>query len=390
MMGAYDNMPPPISDKSAWLKRLRLTDFRNFRKISLELDGRLVALIGENGAGKTNLLEAISMLAPGRGLRGAPFAELARFDGPGSWTVAARLQRGEEEIAIGTGIEADGGPRRVRIDGQEMKGSGRLGEYLDIVWLTPAMDRLFNGPASERRRFLDRLLVPLDPSFGSLARAFERAMRQRNKLLEEDCRDEAMLAAIERVMAEKGAALAAARMEGVEQLSAAIARKWPPHGSSPFPWSRLVIRGEMEDDLLTMPASEAEDKYCHLLAAMRERDRATRRTLSGPHRSDFMAIHGPSSRPASLCSTGEKKALLTGLVLAHAALLASLRGAPPIILLDEITAHLDHHRRQALFDEIKSLSSQCFMTGTEEALFSPIKSSADLVFIQEGAIVNQP
>jgi DNA replication and repair protein RecF len=414
---------------------LRLSDFRNFVNASLDLDGSPVALAGENGAGKTNLLEAVSLLAPGRGLRGAPFAELARLGGSGLWAVSSRLVHDDGETAIGTGLELPAGAaavstfsasastaapvpapaleeikgaastspsaslpagsagrgagRIVKIDGRIVKGPGRMGELLDIVWLTPAMDRLFNGPASERRRFLDRLIAQLDPSFRPLARNYERAMRQRNRLLETGSHDEGQFRALERAMAETGAALAAARLDAVERLGAAILSRWPPGADNPFPWSRLQMEGRLEDDLRAMPSSEAEDRFLARLRAGRERDRAARRALEGPHRSDFSALHGPRDMPARLCSTGERKALLVGLILAHAGLLAARRGAPPLILLDEICAHLDQRRREALFGEIKSLLSQAFMTGTESSVFSPLKGSAQFFFVREGAIMTR-
>lgn len=392
-------MPPetaPRQSECVWLSRLRLTDFRNYRHLALELDGRPVVLTGDNGAGKTNLLEAISLLSPGRGLRGAPFADLARFDGSGLWAVSGRLQGPDGSTDIGTGRELspDGSPvsgRLVKIDGNPVRGPGKLADLLQIVWLTPAFDGLFTGPAADRRRFLDRLIVGLDPGFRRIAGQFERAMRQRNKLLDSGSRNEAHFTSLETLMAETGAALAAARLEAVDRLAGAVVKKWQmpeQHKPGPFPWSTLTLEGDLEHDLRLMPSCEAEDNYLRALQASRDRDRAARRTLVGPHRSDFLATHGPKNMPARFCSTGEQKALLVGLVLAYAELLRELNGTPPLILLDEIAAHLDEQRRKALFKEIISLSSQAFLTGTDLDIFSPIKARAQCFSLDNAAIMN--
>jgi DNA replication and repair protein RecF len=385
-----------IQQNKIWLSRLRLTDFRNYQHITIQLDGRPVVLTGENGAGKTNLLEAISLLSPGRGMRGTPFADLARFDGSGLWAVSAQLQSPDGPTNIGTGLELspDGtsvSGRIVKIDGHPVKGSGKLSDLVQIVWLTPALDGLFTGPASDRRRFLDRLIVGLNPTFRQLSGQFERAMRQRNKLLDTGSHDHSQFTGLETLMAETGAALAAARLEAVDRLAHAVISKWPAEdqsgNQSPFPWSTLSIEGDLEHDLRIMPSAEAEDHYLRALQDNRERDRAAKRTLIGPHRSDFLAGHGPKKMPAKFCSTGEQKALLVGLILAHAELLRDLHGTAPIILLDEISAHLDEIRREALFKEILSLSSQAFMTGTDSDIFSPFGGGAQFYSLNNAAIV---
>lgn len=381
-----------ISDNSVWLSRLRLTDFRNYEHLSIDLDGRPVVLTGENGAGKTNLMEAISLLSPGRGMRGTPFSDLARFNGSGLWAVSAHLECPDGPVNIGTGLELspDGRPvsgRIVKIDGHPVKGSGKLAEFAQIVWITPALDGLFTGPASERRRFLDRLIVGLNPGFRQLSGQFERAMRQRNKLLDTGSHDEVQFNGLETQMAETGAALAAARLEAVDRLAHAVLAKWPAKNQSPFPWSTLTLEGDLEHDLRIMPSSEAEDHYLQALFDNRDRDRAAKRTLIGPHRSDFLAGHGPKGMPAKFCSTGEQKALLVGLILAHAELLRNLNGTAPMILLDEISAHLDKTRRHALFTEILSLSSQAFMTGTDRDIFSPFGDGAQFYSLNNAAIV---
>ena len=380
-----------------WLSRLRLTDFRNYKHLSIDLDERPVVLTGENGAGKTNLLEAISLLSPGRGMRGTPFTDLARFDGSGLWAVSARLEGPDGSVNIGTGLELSPegqkvSGRIVKVDGHPVKGSGKLADLAQIVWLTPALDGLFTGPTSERRRFLDRLIVGLDPGFRKLSGQFERAMRQRNKLLDSGSRDSTQFDGLETLMAETGAALAAARLEAVDHLAHAVVRKWPETvkdgEQSPFPWSTLTLEGELEHDLRIMPSSDAEDHYLRALQDNRERDRAAKRALIGPHRSDFLAGHGPKKMPAKFCSTGEQKALLVGLILAHAELLKDRHGTAPIILLDEISAHLDETRRNALFKEILSLSSQAFMTGTDVDIFSPFGDGAQFYSLNNAAIVS--
>ncbi len=389
--------PLDSENNKVWLSRLRLTDFRNYQHLSIDLDGRPVVLTGENGAGKTNLLEAISLLSPGRGMRGTPFNDLARFDGSGLWAVSAQLEGPDGQINIGTGLELSPegqqvSGRIVKVDGHPVKGSGKLADLAQIVWLTPALDGLFTGPASERRRFLDRLIVGLDPGFRALSGQFERAMRQRNKLLDSGSNDRTQFTGLETLMAETGAALAATRLEAVDRLAHAVISKWPQAtkdgAPSPFPWSTLTLEGELEHDLRIMPSSDAEDHYLRALQDNRERDRAAKRTLIGPHRSDFLAGHGPKKMPAKFCSTGEQKALLVGLILAHAELLKDQHGTAPIILLDEISAHLDQTRREALFEEILSLSSQAFMTGTDTDIFSPFGHGAQFYSLNNAAIVS--
>lgn len=382
---------PSSEQGRVYLSRLRLTDFRNYADLSLDLDERPVVLTGDNGAGKTNLLEAVSLLAPGRGLRGAPFAELARFDGSGLWAVSARLQGLDGEVGIGTGLALTPGSgsigRVVKIDGHAARGSGQLAEHVQIVWLTPAFDGLFTGPAGERRQFLDRLIAGLDPAFRTLAGQFERAMRQRNRLLEMDARDGAEFTGLEMQMAETGAALAAARLMATDRLARAVLDKWGHSADAPFPWSLLSVEGTLESDLRVMASSDAEDRYLAQLRQNRERDRSARRALIGPHRSDFIATHGPKQTAAKFCSTGEQKALLVGLVLAYAELISENSGAAPLILLDEISAHFDATRRTALFAEIVRLKSQAFMTGTDRNVFSPFGDGAQFYSLGNAAII---
>ncbi len=376
-----------------FLRWLRVTDFRNYTSLSLELDGRPVVLSGANGAGKTNLLEAVSLLAPGRGLRRVPFADLANALGSGLWAVAGQVQAGDALVNIGTGLALPAGEaarkagRVVKVDGETRRSSASLGEYVTVVWLTPALDGLFTGSGADRRRFFDRLIAGLDPQYRHSLSRFERAMRQRNKLLELGGAA-AHFEALEAEMAAAGVAVAAARVQAVERLERAIAAKWQRGDSATaFPWARLEVSGRLEADTLCMPALEAEDAYRRRLAEGRAQDQAARRALEGPHRSDFLAFHGPKSMPARLSSTGEQKALLVGLILAYGELVQEMRaGHPPILLLDEIAAHLDEHRRTALFEELLRQGVQAFMTGTDAEVFAPFGSGAQYFHIREGRL----
>jgi DNA replication and repair protein RecF len=379
------------SPPRSWVERVRLTDFRNYASFGLDTGSEPVVLTGPNGSGKTNLLEAVSLLTAGQGLRRAPYPELTRLGGR-EWAVAAAVRTPHGAVSIGTGLKSqgDGGRpgRIVRIDGEDRPGPGALAGLVDIVWLTPAMDGLFTGPAAERRRFLDRLVVPsFDPGFRTRLGQFERAMQQRNRLLAEDAREAALFTGLEHVMAETGVAIAAARAAAVAELKAAIdARREAAQGSA-FPWAELAIAGTLETELASRPAVEVEDSYSARLQATRERDRAAGRTLDGPHRSDLLVGHGPKQMPASVCSTGEQKALLIGLVLAHADIARQRRdNAAPILLLDEIAAHLDPLRRAALFEEIVALGSQAWMTGTDVQAFSGLAGRAQFHRVEEGRI----
>jgi DNA replication and repair protein RecF len=373
-----------------WVERLTLTNFRNYAHLALEAGPEPQVLIGANGAGKTNLIEAVSMLAPGRGLRRADFSELARGSGDGSWAVSAHAHTQLGPVDIGTGLVPEAGERQgriVRINGAPAGGSGALGEYVELVWVTPAMDGLFAGPASERRRFLDRLILCFDAGYRTRVSRFERAMQQRNRLLADGVRDGARFEGLEQVMAETGVAIAAARAEAVAALASIAAERSLRDPSSPFPSAALAIEGTLEADLERLAAIEVEEGYAENLREHRERDRAAGRTLEGPHRSDLLVAHAPKATPARLCSSGEQKALLLGLVLAHAELVARRRdGAAPILLLDEVTAHLDEARRGALFDEILRLGAQAWMTGTEPEAFAPLLKAARFWRVEDGAL----
>lgn len=337
--------------------RLLLTDFRSYREAAVEAGPGLVVLTGENGAGKTNVLEALSLLAPGRGLRGASLAEMARRDGTGRFAVAARLASDTE---IGTGTLAAAPERRqVRINGASASANA-LSEWLSVLWLTPAMDRLFTDSAGGRRRFLDRLVLALRPEHATHSARYEAAMRARNKLLAEQAPDTAWLGALEARMAEHGAALAAARRETVAALADRLIEA--PDGD--FPRAGLVLEDDQTGDLAAA------------FAAGRNRDAAAGRTLDGPHRTDLAVTHAAKAMPAAACSTGEQKALLIALILAHSDLVAERLDRRPVLLLDEVSAHLDPARRAALFERLVATGGQVWMTGTEASLFAGIGAGA--------------
>lgn len=375
---------------SSHIRRLTLTNFRNYATLSLELKPGPVVLSGDNGAGKTNLLEAVSLLAPGRGLRRAPYADVAREGGDGGFALHAKLDGPEGEVDIGTGImagEAGEGGRRVRINGAPARNADELLQWLRVMWLTPSMDTLFTGPAGDRRRFLDRLVLAIDAAHGQRALAYEKAMRGRNRLLAENSRDGAWFEAIETQLAETGVAIAAARAELVRLLAAKI-EQLP--GDGPFPQADIALSGELEAQVGTMPAVDVEEGFRRALAAGRERDRAAGRTLDGPHRSDLIVRHRPKSMPAELCSTGEQKALLVGIVLSHARLTGEISDMTPILLLDEIAAHLDAGRRAALFSILEDMNCQAFMTGTDAALFSSLEGRAQFLTVDHGTVGDTP
>lgn len=388
-----DTPAAPDTGSRLWVERLTLANFRSYPALALELAPEPVVLTGPNGSGKTNVLEAVSLLAPGQGLRQAPLSDLARAGGDGSWSVSARVHTAFGPVTIGTGqsgAERNGeraSGRIVRIDGEARSGSGALGDYVEMVWVTPATDGLFTGPASERRRFLDRLIVCFDTGHRTRAGRFERAMAQRNRLLSDGVTRGAQLDGLELVMAEMGVAIAAARAEAVAALASVIAARRARDPSSPFPWSGVRLEGAIDDDLAARAAVDVEDGYARTLRSVRERDRAAGRALDGPHRSDLAVTHGPKAIAARHASTGEQKALLMGLLLAHAELVAVRRdGMAPLLLLDEVTAHLDADRRAALFEELLRLGTQAWMTGTDRAAFESLAGRARFWSVGEGSV----
>jgi len=366
------------------IEKLTVSAFRNYAEASLRLDGRHVVLTGENGSGKTNLLEAISFLSPGRGLRRASYADVVKQGSEQGFSIFAQLDGMEGAVSIGTGVSVgeETMTRRVRINGTDAKSADELLDHLRILWLTPAMDGLFTGPASDRRRFVDRLVLSLDPAHGKRAADFDKAMKMRNRLLEAGRYDEDWLGSIESQMASLGIAMMLARKELVQLLSEAVASV----PDSPFPEAVLDLSGFLEAEAL-LPAIDLEDRYRETLGQSRLRDQAAGRTLEGPHRSDLVVRHRQKQIEAALCSTGEQKGLLTGLVLAHAQLTANLTGFTPILLLDEIGAHFDPVRRAALFDRIDHIGCQAFMTGTDPHLFEALGGRAQHFDVNRGTIV---
>ena len=372
------------------LARLTLTDFRSYAGADVVLDGRPVYLVGPNGAGKTNLLEALSLFTPGRGLRGSALAEMGRRL-PGEavgrpWTVAAVVSQDGEETQLGTGVETPGAARRtVRIAGETLP-PGRLAEHLRQVWLTPAQDRLFLEGASERRRFFDRLVFAAIPRHAAHAQAYERAQRERMRLLTDEGGppDASWLDALEARLAEAGALMAEARATTLTALQAEIDSR----GERPFPQAKLSLTGPWEQMAAAgAEIADIEAKLARALAEARPRDAAAGRALTGPHRGDLAVIHAEKDRPAAECSTGEQKALILNVVLAQAARLSRAESAPsPILLLDEVAAHLDRTRRAALFDEIEALGLQAFLTGTDEHLFEDLKGRAQGVRVDASGL----
>lgn len=370
------------------IARLILQDFRTYASLDLAVSRPLVALVGENGAGKTNVLEAISLFMPGRGLRRAELAEMTRNEGPGSFAVSVTLDAPYGEHRLGTGLEPQGENARAsricRIDGMPASSPTAFAEYLRIVWLTPDLDALFRGPAGDRRRFLDRLVLAVDAEHGTRVNALERALRSRNRVLEENPDDRLWLDALEREVAELAIAVAAARRETVERLASLILES--REEESPFPFATMGLEGELDTLVTTLPAVDAEDRYRAILRDYRSRDRAAGRTLVGPQASDLLVRHGPKDIPANTASTGEQKALLIGLVLAHARLVASMSGIAPFVLLDEVAAHLDPRRRAGLYAALESLGGQVWMTGADPGLFAELQGRADLLQVSPGMI----
>ena len=370
---------------------LKLTSFRNYKSLNLDLQPKSVVLAGPNGSGKTNLLEAVSYLSPGRGLRRAQYVDVGltpEKGGDGLWAVATSLETENGDTEIGTGLSMlDGVPdksRRIRIDRQQVKSGDALTEYVRVLWLTPAMDGLFTGPAGDRRRFLDRLVLALDPSHGRRVNDFDKAVRNRNKVLEEAFDNSSWLDAAETQIAELGTAITAARHEILALLSAEVEKSSAM--TEHFPQALLELEGTVDDLVRTHLATDAEDAYRSLLQQSRRRDRAAGRTLEGPHRSDLLVRHAEKDMAARLCSTGEQKALLIGIVLAHAKLVGTIASMAPIILLDEVAAHLDQFRRAALFDVLEALNCQAFMTGTDRDLFADLGDRAQFLHVENGMI----
>ena len=373
--------------------RLVLTDFRNYRSGRLDLPSPPppMVLTGPNGAGKTNLLEAMSFLSPGRGLRNARLGDVDRREtggtdrqggAAGGWAVAATVETRCGPVRIGTGRDGLAGERRtIRIDGEPARGQATLAERLGVLWLTPPMDRLFVEGPGGRRRLMDRLVLGLDPAHAIRVARYEQAARERGRLLRAGAADPAWLAALEEIMAAEGVAIAAARRDAIERLDGECA-----DASGAFPRARLTLVGTIEGWLDTVPALAAEERFRAALAEQRPSDAVSGGAGLGPHRSDLAVVHAEKGVAAEAASTGEQKALLIAILLAQARLQRAVRGEAPILLLDEVAAHLDAVRRAALFEVLAGLDSQAWITGTDASLFAPLRSAACFLSVRDGAL----
>lgn len=391
----------------SYISQLSLTEFRCYAAARMaEVQSGLVVLYGANGAGKTNVLEAISLLSPGRGLRGAKVREMQRNilssasppqssrpiggeevspleRGLSPWAIASSVMTNIGVVKVGTGYDAIKDKRIVRVNGETAKAQTALTDYLSCIWLTPQMDGLFIEGASERRRFLDRLIFAFDPGHSGRVTRYENAMRQRSRLLQgEDRPDAKWLDALEAQMAETGIALSAARLDFIEKLQKACDAAEETY----FPRAVLSAGGTVEELLQNAPALEVEDMLRYQLQESRAQDAKTGGAASGPHKSDLLVKYAAKNMPAAQCSTGEQKALLIGLILAHAQLIKAERGAPPILLLDEVAAHLDENRRAALYDLLGTLGGQVWMTGTDASLFDAIQNTGQFFHVQDARI----
>lgn len=385
------------------VRRVTLTDYRNYATLRFDVPEsvRILAFTGPNGAGKTNLLEAVSYLSAGRGLRAAKLSEVARFGGLGQWAVAAEVESAAGAIKIGTGLSSERSApndcddddmefgraadrRLVRVNGAPVSGPAALSEYMSMMWLTPRMDRLFVEAGSSRRRFLDRMVIAMHPDHGRQLGAYERAMRERMRLLMDTTKrpDPIWLSALERRMAEHGVAVAAARVDMMMQLASYV----DAQPENAFPKADLALEGLLEAGLQSCSALEVEEDYARKLQNIRSLDARFGRATEGPHRTDLLARHRSKDMPAPLCSTGEQKALLIGLVLAHARLLKDVTSQAPVMLLDEIAAHLDGARRDALFETLESLGGQAWLTGTDDHLFDGLGPQSLKCDVRDGAL----
>jgi DNA replication and repair protein RecF len=361
------------------VRKISLTRFRNHAATALRIDRPVAVLTGANGSGKTNLLEAISFLSPGRGMRRARLSEIDRVGDDGPWAVSAEVEGKLGETRIGTGrdAEAEGERRLVRIDGAPARSQSALGDHLTVSWLTPAMDRLFTEGASGRRRFLDRLVYAFDGEHAGRVSGYEHAWRERNRLIKDGRRDGAWYDALEETLAETGVAIAAARAGLVARLNRICAAT-----REPFPAAELALDGEIDRWLVGTPALQVEDRIRATLAAARVGGQAA----AGPPRPARAGTPVGKTLPAGPGATGEQKALLVGIVLAHARLQAIDEHAAPILLLDEVAAHLDDRRRAALFEAVFDLGGQAWLTGTDLSTFAPIADRARLFDVADGRV----
>ncbi|MFN3826679.1 MAG: DNA replication/repair protein RecF [Micavibrio sp.] len=376
-----------------FVRSLQLSNFRCYQQVRLDDMGPgAVVLTGPNGAGKTNVLEAVSMLSPGRGLRGAKISEMQKRDGAQAWALSAEVETtAYGPIRIGTGLDPQSQQERrlVRINGEPVKAQTTLAEYLSCVWLTPQMDRLFLEGSSVRRKFLDRLIFAFDPGHAGRVTRYENAMSQRSKLLRDHDRpDPVWLEGLEAQMAETGVAISSSRREFMTILQTAC-----DHGAADydalFPRALLALRGTIEELLVQAPALEVEEMFRYQLKESRDVDARTGGAATGPHKGDLLVTYASKNMPADHCSTGEQKALLIGITIAHSRLMAAERGSPPVLLLDEVAAHLDEQRRAALYDILLSLGGQVWMTGTDHHLFTALGSKACYYDVKDSQLARQ-
>lgn len=382
----------------SFVQTLQLHNFRCYDSARMSgIDGGLIVVTGPNGAGKTNILEAVSLLTPGRGLRAAAnedmirrsavFPSIPQVQAGDRWVIAADVETGGALVQVGTGLE-ESGKRAVRINGANAKNQMALSDYLSCIWLTPQMDRLFIDSSGGRRRFFDKLIFAFDPGHAGRVTRYENAMAQRSKLLRESKGDASWLAALESQMAETGIAIAAARLDFIARLQQACDMAHEREESF-FPRAVLHFSGTIEELLSKSPAVEVEEMFSYQLKQSRARDAETGGAATGPHKGDLLVRYAAKDMPADQCSTGEQKALLIGIILAHARMMRAERGAPPVLLLDEVAAHLDEDRRAALFDLLADLGGQVWMTGTDESLFSAAKNRAQFWGVDRAEITKK-
>jgi len=363
------------------LEKLKLHNFRCYDNAALkDLSSGLIVLWGANGVGKTNILEAVSLLSPGRGLRSARIGDIQNNAANDPWAVAGIMRSiYGDEVRLGTGLDPGSKPgsekRIVRINGQTVRSQSKFSEHLSCVWLTPQMDRLFMDSGRERRKFLDRLIFTFDPGHSGRVIRYENALSQRSKLLRNGQNDDVWLCGLEQQMAETGIAIAAARLDFGHRLQAACIAA----DDSIFPRARFYVKGSVEEQLNNSPALSVEDDFKKQLKQSRERDAITGGAMTGPHKSDLVVVYDAKDMAADQCSTGEQKALLIGLILAHSRLIKAELGTPPILLLDEVAAHLDENRREGLYEILQDLGAQSWLTGTDRNLFSDIENSAQFI-----------
>ena len=382
-------VPVPLTDPrppAPHISRLRLTHFRSHAGVDISVDCGAVILTGPNGAGKTNILEAISMLAPGRGLRSAQLDDMSAKGADSGWMVLADITTATAPMRVGVGFANGGTSRDLRVDGVPARGFEKISMALPQLWLTPAMDRLFTDSAGGRRRFIDRFAQTLVSGLSTQLNQYERAMRERNKLLQTpgtQFSGNGWLDGLEENMASLGTAIAAARLDALDALAEGLAAM----PKNVFPRAEVALEGTLESVLRARPAIEVEDDWRARLQAERARDAAAGRSLEGPHRTDLHVTHAVKKIAAAKCSTGEQKGLLVGLIMAQARSVTARTGDAPILLLDEVAAHLDATRRQALFEILQDLGGQSWITGTDATAFADFTHATSHLHIAAGEVL---